>query len=165
MSKEIKIGFIIIGLLFSNIAFAESYDEYYIAPPSEIIDLNAQKTYVQAVVKSKSASAPNKGQIVHKPKKSKGLLADVATTFNVDVCTQADENGPVDQTQISANFKANKGPFYFQYSHSRYYTRVSDPFYIDASSEFQGSVNNRFTVGVSIKPDIANKTAQTMVIN
>ena len=71
MSKIVKIALVIVGLVFTNIAFAESYDEYYIAPPSEIIDLNAQKTSAQVAVKQKSASAPNKEQFVHKPKKTK----------------------------------------------------------------------------------------------
>lgn len=85
-------------------------------------------------------------------KEGKGLLSDIQTSYNISADTQAPENGEINAAQVAASFNANKGPVYFQYTHSRNYQRMVD-YYGDVMSEFDGMVNNRVEVGVSFSPD------------
>jgi hypothetical protein len=83
----------------------------------------------------------------------KEVLSDVTTSADINFDTNAQENQEIDQSNLSANLSLSKGPFYIRYTHSRNYTRSADDYFEMASDEWQGTVNNQITVGVSFSPD------------
>lgn len=128
-------------------------DKYYVAPAQQVMDLNAGKPQV----------APPTQVTERVVESSADLFADITTNFSFDVNARQAENAPVDGVDVSANFTANKGPAYFQYTHSRNYSRSIDPFYSTTPGDFAGSVNNKFTIGFNIAT--APAVASTPVVN
>jgi len=131
-------------------------DKYYVAPAQQITDLNAGKPQV---------AAPT--QIAEKVVESSAdLFADITTNFSFDVNARQAENAPVDGVDVAANFTASKGPAYFQYTHSRNYSRSIDPFYGTTPVDFAGSVNNKFTIGFNLAtaPVVASTPVTTSTI-
>lgn len=152
MSKKAGIGILILISLASSV-FAAVYTDGiystkpYIAPASAVVDLNAGKESANSTAKVVYADMPavDVGD----------ALKDVSTNFNFDVNAQQSENQPVSQVTVAANFTANKGPAYVQYSHTRSYSRAVDPYFGTENSQFQGIVNNRVTFGVNLIPDFS----------
>lgn len=150
MSKNI---IILVGLLIASAAFGAVYSDgiyaqnsdYHVARASEIVDINAKNGTAVAVIYQPKEEAPvaDLGQV----------LADVSGNFSVDVDAQQQENKPVTGVNVSANYSVNKGPVYVQYSHTRCYSRYVDEYSPAASTDFQGTVNNKVTFGVSFAPD------------
>jgi hypothetical protein len=191
MSTKVKISLIIVlvGLL-APLALAESYDGYYIAPASSIVDLNASKVAqipetsaptpvdnvnndaanpdgVYHVLQNQTSAtvAANCDQAPNSAPQNGGFLADVSTNVNVTANAQSPENQAVNQETISANVSVNKGPVYVQYSHTRTYMKNSDPYLAAANGEFQGTVNNQVTFGVSFSPAMASNVPANINTN
>ena len=96
-----------------------------------------------------------------KPKEN--FFSDVTTTVNFDVNTSNPENKEINQADVSANLSANKGPFYVQYTHSRSYTKYSDPFMPEIKTDFEGTVNNRISFGINLTPDFSHNEIDPIV--
>lgn len=156
-----KIGLVILVLVCSiSAAFGAAYtdgvytDKPYIAPATAVVDINAGKVSAVSTPSAPqvaSADAP----IIDIGDALGSALKDVSTSTNFNVNTQQAENQAVSQVTVAANFTANKGPMYVQYSHTRSYSRNVDPCFGTTDSQFQGVVNNTVTVGVSFTPDFS----------
>jgi hypothetical protein len=131
-------------------------DKYYIAPAQQVTDLNAGKPQV----------APENQVTERVVESSADLFADITTNFSFDVNARQAENAPVDGVDVAANFTASKGPAYFQYSHSRNYSRSIDPFYSTTPGDFAGSINNKFTIGFNLAtaPVVASTPVTTSTV-
>jgi hypothetical protein len=152
MSKNIIILVVILaasaafGAVYSDGIYAQNSDNYYVANASDIVDITAKSGKAVDVVYREKADVPS-------PDLSQAL-ADVASNFSVDVDAQQQENKPVTAVTVNANYSITKGPVYVQYSHSRSYARTVDEFIPSANTDFQGTVNNRITFGVSFAPSM-----------
>jgi len=116
----------------------EDYSDYFIAPPSAIIDLNSAQ--VKGVEKAPLDD----------------FFADVKTDVNFNLDSKTMEQQLMDQVELSANFIAAKGPVYVQYTHANIsYKDIFVP-----GDAYQTITNNRVTIGFSFTPGQASQASQ-----
>jgi len=144
---------ILVSPVFSAVITDGIYKGYYMASAKEIVDKNAnlpQTPKNTAPVQAEKASLDD-------------FFNDIATNVNFDVNTDQAENKDIDNVSVNTGFTATKGTVSFQYAHTRNYTRVqgfTDGFEV-GPSEFQGQVNNRFSISVNFMPDFSQKSEPT----